>query len=88
VLYAPALRNLDQIRAVCGAVSRPVNVLAGADATLAELEAAGVKRISVGSHLARLAYGGVIEAAKEMRENGSFTFARNGPSFAEIEAYF
>ena len=88
VLYAPALRNLDQIRAVCSAVSKPVNVLAGASATLAELEAAGVKRISIGSHLARLAYGDVIQAAKEMRERGTFTFAKNAANTAEIEGYF
>jgi 2-methylisocitrate lyase-like PEP mutase family enzyme len=88
VLYAPGLRNLDQIRAVCSAVSRPVNVLVGASFGLAELEAAGAKRLSIGSGLARLAYGAVIQAAKEMREKGTFTFAGNAASFAEIEGYF
>ena len=88
VLYAPGLRNLDQIRAVCSAVSKPVNVLAGASFSLADLEAAGAKRISIGSGLARLAYGAVIHAAKEMREKGTFTFAGNAASFAEIEGYF
>ena len=88
VLYAPLLRTIDQIRAVCSAVSKPINVLAGASATLAELEAAGVKRISVGTGLSRLAYGSVIEAAKEMREKGTFTFARKAANTAEIEGYF
>ena len=88
VLYAPGLRNLDDIRAVCSAVSKPVNVLVGAGAKLADLEAAGAKRLSIGSGLARLAYGAVIQAGKEMRENGTFTFAENAASFAEIEGYF
>lgn len=88
VLYAPALGSLDQIRAVCGAVSKPVNVLVGASATLADLEAAGAKRLSLGSGLARLAYGSVIQAAKEMRENGTFTFARNAANTSEIEGCF
>ena len=88
VLYAPGIRGLDQIRAVCSAVSKPVNVLAGGSLGLADLEAAGAKRLSVGSGLARAAYGGFIQAAKEMREHGTFTFARNATSFAEIEGYF
>lgn len=88
VLYAPGLRDLDQIRAVCSAVSKPVNVLAGAAFTLADLEAAGAKRLSVGSALARLAYGALIRAAKEMREHGTFTYAQNAAGFAELEGYF
>lgn len=88
VLYAPGLCDLDQVRAVCAAVSKPVNVLAGASFALADLEAAGAKRLSVGSGLARLAYGSLIQAAKDMRKTGSFAFARNAASFAEIEASF
>ena len=88
MLYAPGLRDLDQIRAVCSAVSKPVNVLAGAAFTLADLEAAGAKRLSVGSALARLAYGAMIRAAKEMREHGTFTYAQNAAGFAELEGYF
>jgi 2-methylisocitrate lyase-like PEP mutase family enzyme len=88
VLYAPGLRDLDQIRAVCAAVSKPVNVLVGGPFSRADLEGAGVKRISIGSGLARLAYGAVIRAAAEMQDNGSFTFARDAASFAAIEGYF
>jgi 2-methylisocitrate lyase-like PEP mutase family enzyme len=89
VLYAPGLRDLDSIRTVCASVARPVNVimgLPGAAFSVAELEAAGVKRISVGSALARLAYGAVARAAREMREQGTFTFADGIPGAAEIAA--
>ncbi|MGI9450583.1 MAG: isocitrate lyase/PEP mutase family protein [Geminicoccaceae bacterium] len=91
VLYAPGLRDLNQIRTVCESVSKPVNIvmgLPGAAFSVAELSAAGVKRISVGSALARLAYGGLIRAAKEMKEEGTFAFAEQAGSFAEIEAHF
>ncbi|MEM7225206.1 MAG: isocitrate lyase/phosphoenolpyruvate mutase family protein [Pseudomonadota bacterium] len=91
VLYAPGLRDLATIREVCGALERPVNVvmgLPGATFGLAELAEAGVKRVSVGSALARLAFGAVIEAAKEMAGAGSFTYSDRAAGFAEIEGYF
>lgn len=89
VLYAPGLRELDEIRAVCAAVSKPVNVLMpGAAFSLADLAAAGARRISVGSALARLAYGSLILAAREMHATGSFAFAPNAATFAEIESHF
>jgi 2-methylisocitrate lyase-like PEP mutase family enzyme len=89
VLYAPGLRDLDQIRAVCAAVAKPVNVLMpGAALSLADLAAAGAKRISVGSALARLAYGSLIRAGKQMRDAGSFAFAADAAGFAEIEGHF
>ena len=88
VLYAPALRDLDQLRVVCAAVAKPVNVLVTASFGLAELEAAGATRLSIGSGLARLAYGSLIQAATEMRATESFTFLRNAGSFAEIEGNF
>ena len=87
VLYAPGLRDLAQIRAVCEAVAKPVNVIMGAPGLtldVAQLAAAGVKRISVGSALARLAYGGLIAAGKEMRA-GTFAFGGAAAGFAEIE---
>lgn len=89
VLYAPGLRDLEAIRTVCSSVTKPVNVimgLPGASFSVAELEAAGVKRISVGSALARLAYGAVATAAQEMREQGTFTFADGIIGFAPLEA--
>ena len=87
VLYAPGLRDLGQIRTVCAAVSKPVNVIMGLPGValdVAQLAAAGVKRISVGSALARLAYGGLIGAGKEM-QTGTFGFADGAAGFAEIQ---
>lgn len=91
VLYAPALHDLETIRAVCAAVSRPVNVvmgLPGATFGLAELAEAGVKRVSVGSALARLAYGAVVEAAREMAARGTFRFSERAVGFAELNDVF
>ena len=91
VLYAPGLRDLDTIRTVCAAVSKPVNVvmgLPGATFGVSELAEAGVKRISVGSALARLAYGVVVAAAKEMAEQGTFRFSNNAIGFKALEDIF
>jgi 2-methylisocitrate lyase-like PEP mutase family enzyme len=91
VLYAPGLQDLDQIRTICEATSKPVNVimgLSGVTFDVAQLAAVGVKRISVGSALARLAYGGLIRAAQEMRDAGTFTFAEDAVGFAEIQNRF
>ena len=88
VLYAPGLPDLDAIRAVCAAVSRPVNVVTGlgkARWSVAELEQAGVKRVSVGGSLARAAWGGLLRAATELRERGTVTYADAAMSGAEIE---
>jgi len=90
VLYAPGLRSLDQIRAVCDAVSKPVNVVAGLGGvafTVAELSEAGVRRISLGSTLSRLAYGAFIRAAKEMRDSGTFGFSGDAVPYAELQDY-
>jgi 2-methylisocitrate lyase-like PEP mutase family enzyme len=91
VLYAPGLATTEQIREVCSSVSRPVNVvmgLRGARFSVAELAEMGVKRISVGSTLARAALGEFIRAAKEMLEHGTFEFAADAPPFAELNGLF
>ena len=92
VLYAPGLRDRTQIAAVVRAVApKPVNVvmgLAGASLSLAELEDLGVRRVSVGSAFARAAYGAFLAAAREVRERGTFGFAREAVPFAEINAMF
>jgi 2-methylisocitrate lyase-like PEP mutase family enzyme len=91
VLYAPGLRDLESIRTVCAAVNKPVNVimgLPGATFSLDDLAAAGAKRISVGSALARVAFGAFIAAACEMAENGTFQYAEQAISSADIERYF
>ena len=88
VLYAPGLRDLETIRTVCAALSKPVNVvmgLPGATFGLEDLAEAGVKRVSVGSALARHAYGGLIRAGREMAESGTFGFADEAAGFAEID---
>ncbi len=89
VLYAPGLPSMDAVRAVCAAVSRPVNVLAGgsgAATSVAALAEAGVKRISLGSSLSRAALGGLVRAAREIKESGTFGFAADALPFAEVNA--
>jgi len=92
VLFAPGLQGRDAIAAVVRAVApKPVNVLvglSGAPLSLAELAALGVKRVSVGSALARAAYGAFLRAAREVREHGTFTFMQQAVPFAEINAMF
>ncbi len=91
VLYAPGLHELEQIRAVCSALSRPVNVvmgMPGATFGIPELAEAGVKRISVGSAFSRLAFGAVMRAAREIADHGSFTFSNDAAGFTELEDIF
>jgi len=91
MLYAPGLTTAEQIRAVVGAVDRPVNVvmgLVGSNFTLDQLSQMGVARISVGSALARLAYAAVAKAAREMAEVGGFTFAEDAIPFGKLDAAF
>jgi 2-methylisocitrate lyase-like PEP mutase family enzyme len=90
VLYAPGLPGLDAIREVCASVSKPVNVLMGlkgATYSVEELGAAGAKRISVGGSLARAALGSFVRAAREMKEKGTFTYAQDAISQAEITQF-
>jgi len=89
-LYAPGLRSMADIRAVVAAVApKPVNVLVGSDfATVAELAEAGVRRISVGGALARAAWTGCLQAAKEIAEHGTFTALARAVSFKEINSSF
>jgi 2-methylisocitrate lyase-like PEP mutase family enzyme len=89
VLYAPGLRTLDEIKAVCAAVApKPVNVLVGANGlNTADLAAAGVRRISVGSGLSRVALSAFLGAAHEMMDHGTFSFAKGGVTFTEINNF-
>jgi 2-methylisocitrate lyase-like PEP mutase family enzyme len=87
VLYAPGLRTKDDIASVVSSVDRPVNALMGLQGVQlnqAELAKIGVKRISVGSALARTAMGAFLRAAKEMREHGTFDFAKDAANPKEI----
>jgi 2-methylisocitrate lyase-like PEP mutase family enzyme len=77
VLFAPALPDLAAVRAVCAAVTKPVNFMAGIPGksfTVRELAEAGVRRISVGGSFYRAALGGALAAAREVREQGTFGF--------------
>ena len=79
VLYAPGLASLDDIRTVCQAVGKPVNVLARANLTFAELADAGVQRVSVGGALTRVALQAFVDAAVAIRDRGDFSaFAQAG----------
>jgi 2-methylisocitrate lyase-like PEP mutase family enzyme len=73
VLYAPGLRTVDEIRAVCGAVSKPVNVLAVAGLSFADLEGAGARRVSVGGSLTWVAVRAMVNAAQAIRDAGDFS---------------
>lgn len=91
VLYAPGLATREEIAEVVRSVDRPVNVvmgLQGARLSLAELSAMGVRRISVGSALARAALGAFLRAAQEMRDAGTFEFANDAAPAREINAIF
>ena len=77
VLMAPGLPDLDAVRAVCAAVTKPVNFMAGIKGksfTVADLAAAGVKRISLATSLFRAAMTGLLTAATEVRDHGTFGY--------------
>jgi 2-methylisocitrate lyase-like PEP mutase family enzyme len=91
VLYAPGLRDIATIRQVAAAVSRPLNVVMSAadpDITTRQLADAGVKRISVGGTLSRLAFAAVRDAALAMRDKGAYHWVRDAMSTKDLKAVF
>lgn len=91
VLMAPGLPDLNSVRAVCSAVSKPVNFMAGIRGrsfSVAALEGAGVRRISLATSLYRAAMSGLLDAAREVREKGSFDYLERCLSTAELNKYF
>lgn len=87
VLFAPGLPDLEAVRAVCAAAPKPVNFMVGIRGrsfTVAELEAAGVRRISLATSLYRAAMNGLLEAAREVREQGTFTYLDRVLTTAEL----
>jgi len=89
VMYAPGLPDLATIKTVCDTINQPINVVAGIQpkgATLEDYAACGVKRVSLGSALARVAIGSAINAARMLIETGSFEAYDNATSFGEIES--
>ena len=82
VLYAPGLATVEEIHAVCSAVSKPVNVLARADLSLSEIAGAGAQRVSVGGALTWVAVAGLVSAAERM-ETGDFSALAGGVRIQE-----
>jgi 2-methylisocitrate lyase-like PEP mutase family enzyme len=90
VLFAPGLPDLAAVRAVCAAVSRPVNFMAGIRSksfTVTELEAAGVRRISLASSLYRAAMTGLLQAAREVKVVGTFNYLDSTLTTAELNPW-
>jgi 2-methylisocitrate lyase-like PEP mutase family enzyme len=89
VVYAPGLRELDDIAAVVEAVGIPVNVLAlPGGPTVSELALAGVRRVSTGGALAAAAYGALLAGARELSDKGTSDYARAGVSAEALRAAF
>ena len=90
VLFAPGLPDLGAVRAVCSALSKPVNFMAGIPGrsfTVAEIVVAGVKRISVGASFYRAAISGLVDAATEVRDTGSFRFLERTLTTANLNGF-
>ncbi len=91
VLYAPGVRDLPTIRTVLSALKKPFNLVMGfADPTLTveQLSAAGVKRISVGGAMSRVALAAFLKCAHEMKDRGSFTFVREMMAIKDLRDAF
>ena len=90
VLMAPGLPDLAAVRAVCAAVSKPVNFMAGIKGksfTVAELEAAGVRRISLATSLYRYAMTNLVEAAREVKDKGTFGYIDRSIPTPDLAAF-
>lgn len=88
VLYAPGITDIGSVRAICSAVTRPVNVLAVPNFTVSELAEAGASRISLGSKLTTFCFGMLQNAAHEILQEGRFNFARAAMPFAKLQTLF
>ena len=87
VVYAPGLADIDSIARVVDEVGLPVNVLAlPSGPTVAELGAAGVRRVSTGGALARFAYGALLDGAAELRDAGTSRYSRGGAPAEALRA--
>src|SRR5712664_3674346 len=90
VLFAPGLPDLAAVRAVCAALSRPFNFMAGIKGksfTVAELTAAGVKRISLAGSLYRASISGLLDAAREVKEGGTFGYLERSVTTPDLAGY-
>jgi len=87
VLFAPALPDLAAVRTVCASLTKPVNFMVGIrdkSFTVADLAAAGVRRVSLAASLYRAAMTGLVDAAKEVRDAGTFGFLDDSMTTAEL----
>jgi 2-methylisocitrate lyase-like PEP mutase family enzyme len=90
VLFAPALPDLAAVRAVCGALTKPVNFMVaikGRSFSVAELAAVGVRRISLATSLYRIAMAGLVDAAQEVKEAGTFSFLDRALTTSDLNKY-
>ena len=90
VLMAPGLPDLAAVRAVCAALTKPVNFMVGIRGrsfSVPELQAAGVKRISLATSLYRAAMSGLADAAREVKDHGTFGYLDRGLSSTELNSY-
>jgi len=90
VLMAPGLPDLAAVRAVCAALKKPVNFMAGIKGksfTVRELEAAGVRRVSLATSLYRAAMSGLVDAAREVQGEGSFGYLERSLTTPELNGY-
>jgi 2-methylisocitrate lyase-like PEP mutase family enzyme len=88
VLYAPGLRDIEDIRTVCASLSKPVNVLALPGSPSVELlSAAGVRRVSIGTGFVRTALGAFLRAAKDVREHGTFGCLDGAATAKDLEPF-
>ena len=90
VLMAPALPDLTSVKAVCAAIAKPFNFMVGVPGksfSVAELEAAGVRRISLANSLYRAAMGGLAAAAREAKDKGTFDYVETSLPMPELVGY-
>ena len=90
VLMAPGLPDLAAVRAVCAALKKPVNFMAGIKGrsfSVPELAAAGVRRVSLAASLYRAAMSGLVDAAREVQGQGSFGYLERSLTTPELNAY-
>ncbi len=90
VLMSPGLPDLESVRKVCGALSKPFNFMVGIKGksfTVAELADAGVKRISLATSLYRMAMTGLVDAAREVKDKGTFGYLDRSLATPDLNAY-
>lgn len=87
VLFAPGLPDVESVRIVCSAISKPFNFMVGIPGrsfSVAELSTAGVKRISLATSLYRAAMSGLLKTARDIQQSGNFSFVDTLTSTAEL----